>query len=359
MRIRPKAVGRVLAAAVLTAAVGVVATPGPAAAVSLPGGHANYVVTLGHLANNFRANWVRLGTYQFRTDGTVTARMWVWSQTTPVARVGTGATPDGSCSTTAGSSTSKVRTCQILTAGGFTSAASETRNGTFTTYTQNVGGVPTQVVSVSWQVGQAWTDEWYVRGDANGLLSRLDFKYNTKALYGYGYGSNAGLSERRAMSSVLAFPGVLKQDLVSWSKDQVGQSHGQTFGHTAFRGCDVTTQCLTYLQPSSSGACQASGGCPTYGGGTSYNITSIQYYLVKMSSYDRRDNLWHWCTCLALERNEFCYTGNSHVKPMLQIIDDLGAFRGWVGAEASFYPSSSGDPRYSDMISVFRLTDFR
>ena len=350
---------RLFVATAVTVVAGSIVLPGAAAAVTLPGGKVNYVVTLGHLNDNFRGNWVRLGTYQFTTTGTVTARMWVWSQTTPVARVGTGATPDSSCSSLAGSSSSRVRTCEILTAGGFTAAASETRTGTFSTYTQTVNGVPTQVVAISWQVGQAWTDEWYVRLDANSRLSRLDFKYNTKALYGYGYGSNAGLGERRAMSSVLAFPGTLKQDIVSWSKDQVGVSGGQTFGHTAFRSCDVTTQCITYLQPSSTGACQASGGCPTYGGGTSYNITSIQYYIVKMSSFDRRDSLWHWCTCLALERNEFCYTGNSHVKPMLQIIDDTGAFRGWVGAEASFYPSSSGDPRFSDMISVFRLTDFR
>lgn len=358
MALRFVAMARVVIVVALTVAAGI-AFPGSASAVALPGGKANYVVTLGHLADGFRGNWVRLGTYQFSTSGSVTARMWVWSQTAPKARVGTGATPDSSCSTTSGSSTSRVRTCQILTAGGFTGSAGETRTGTFTTYTQTVGGVPTQVVSISWAVGQAWTDEWYVRTSADGRLARLDFKYNTKALYGYGYGSNAALTTRRAMSSVKAFPGTLKQDLVSWSKDQVVTSSGQTFGHTAFSTCTATTHCLTYVQPSSTGACQASGGCPNYGGGTSANVSSIQYYLVKMSSYDRRDSLWHWCTCLAMERSEFCYTGNSHVKPLLQIIDDTGAFRGWVGAEASFYPSSAGDPRYADMISVFRLTDFR
>lgn len=96
---------------VLAVAAGAVVTPAPAAAVALPGGKANYVVSLGHLANNFRGNWVRLGTYEFSTSGTVTARIWVWSQGNPVARAGSGTTVDSSCSTTAGSSNSRVRTC--------------------------------------------------------------------------------------------------------------------------------------------------------------------------------------------------------------------------------------------------------
>ncbi|WP_162907027.1 hypothetical protein [Allorhizocola rhizosphaerae] len=358
MSSRYVAVIRGVVAAALAVTAGAVFVPGSASAATLPGDKANYVVAMGHLADNFRGNWVRLGTYEFKTTGTVTARMWLWSQTSPVSRVGTGTTPDSSCSTTSGSSTSRVRTCEILTAGGFTSTAPETRTGTFTTSTQTVGGVPTQVVSISWQVSGAWTDEWYVRKDAGGLLSRLDFKYNTKALYGYGYGSNAALTTRRAMSSVVAFPGTLQLDQYGWSKDNVAYSDG-VFQHTSFRTCDVTTHCITYVQPSSSRACQNDGGCPEYGGGTGPNVTSIQYYISKMSSYDRRDSLWHWCTCLAMEQGRFCYTGNSHVKPMLQIIDDTGAFRGWVGVEASFYPRDTSEYRDRDMISVFRLSDFR
>ena len=90
--------------------------------------------------------------------------------------------------------------------------------------------------------------------------------------------------------------------------------------------------------------------------GTKANVSSIQYFLTKISNNDRRDTLWHWCTCLAMERKTFCYSGNSHIKPLLQIIDDNGNFHGWVGAETSFYP---GGPRTKDMMSVLRLTDFR
>jgi hypothetical protein len=329
-------------------AAGLVASP-RAEAAALPGGKANFVVSLGYLVGgSARQNWVRLGTYQFRTDGTVLGRTYLWWQRYPEARIGTGSTPDSSCSTVAGSSSSLVRSCQALTAGGYLSSPEESRTGTYT-YSGNV-------VTIRWQIGQTWTEQWGVSTSADGTLVKLDFQYNTLATAGYGYGSNAALATRRAMSSVLAFPGTLKQDLVGWTGDRVSTVTGSTFGHSAFRSCTTTTWCLTYHQPSSAGACQASGGCPNYGGGTTANDSSIEYYLIKLSNTDRRDTLWHWCRCLAKERGEFCYTGNSHVKPMLQIIDDNGNFHGWVGAEASFYPTSL---RSSDMLATFRMTDFR
>lgn len=339
---------------VLAVAAGLVVASASAHAVSLPGGRANYVVSLGYLDADSRSNWARLGTYEFTTAGTVTARFWLWSQTNPKARVGTGTTPDSSCSTP-DSSSLKVRTCEVLTAGGFTAPAAETKTGTFFTFTGEVGGVPTQVVNIRWNTSQTWTEEWHVHPSDN--LARLDFKYNTLATHGYGYGSNAALSTRRAMSSVRSFPGTLKQDLWGWSQDAVSHHPGQTFHHTNYSTCATTTWCLTYLQPSSTRACQATGGCPNHGGGSDTNDSSVQNLLTKVSSNDRRDTLWHWCTCLAREQGRFCYTGNSHVKPLLQILDDAGHFQGWVGVEASFYPYNND--RFRDMISVFRISDYR
>lgn len=80
---------------------------------------------------------------------------------------------------------------------------------------------------------------------------------------------------------------------------------------------------------------------------------------MRVSNTDRRDTHWHWCSCLSINsayKEEFCYKGNSHVKPMLQILDDNGQFRGWVGVEASFSPENK---RNDDMISAFRVADFR
>ncbi|WP_214325696.1 hypothetical protein [Nonomuraea sediminis] len=314
---------------------------------SLPGGKANFVVSQGFLRAASTQNWVRLGTYQFKPDGTVSANNYLWWQRNPEGRQATGVVPDSSCATKAGGSSTRVRACDVLTAAGFTGAPDESRTGTF-----SVAG---DVVSIRWKIAQAWTEKWRVQVSPDGKLARLQFAGGTLATNGYGYGSNAPLSTRRAMSSVRSFAGVLKQDLVSWAGGHLVNSAGQAFKQSAFRNCATTTWCLTYLQPSSPGACQKSGGCPNFGGGTKANVSSIQYYLVRISNNDRRDSLWHWCTCLAMESKTFCYSGNSHIKPLLQIIDDSGAFRGWVGAEASFYPGV----RTKDMMAVFRISDFR
>ncbi|MCK2215996.1 hypothetical protein MF672_019665 [Actinomadura sp. ATCC 31491] len=329
-----------------TAATTTAAATAPAAA-RLPGGKTTFVVSQGHLKTSSRQNWVRLATYRFATDGTVSAAGYLWWQRHPTARQRTGTVPDPSCTTKAGGSGTRPRACEVLTAGGFTGAPGERRTGTYSV----AGGV----LTIRWKIAQTWTEQWYVRSAPDGRLARLDLKHSTLATHGYGYGSNAAAGTRRAMTSVRAFRGSLRQDLTSWASGKLVTSAGQPFGHSAFRACAATTSCLTYLQPSSRGACQKSGGCPKYGGGTRANVSSIQYYLTTISTSDRRDTLWHWCTCLAMERHEFCYTGNSHVKPLMQIIDDTGAFRGWVGVEASFSTGS----RATDMLAVLRISDFR
>ncbi|MEV4364723.1 hypothetical protein [Nonomuraea sp. NPDC049625] len=314
---------------------------------SLPGGKANFVVTQGFLRASSTQNWVRLGTYQFKANGTVTANTYLWWQRNPEGRQATGVVPDSSCSTKAGGSSTRVRACDVLTAPGFPGSPDEARTGTYT--------VAGNVVSIRWKIAQTWTEKWRVQLSPDRKLAQLQLADSSLATNGYGYGSNASLTTRRAMSSVRAFAGALKQDLVSWSRNTIVKSDGQVFKQSSFRSCATTTWCLTYLQPSSPGACQKAGGCPNFGGGTKANVSSIQYYLTKISNNDRRDTLWHWCTCLAMESKTFCYSGNSHIKPLLQIIDDSGAFRGWVGAEASFYNGS----RSKDMMAVFRISDFR
>ncbi|MGW4794968.1 hypothetical protein ACWEPC_21410 [Nonomuraea sp. NPDC004297] len=340
-----------IAAAILSFVLAITLLPlQSAAAVSatpLPGGKSTYVVSQGHLKAASQQNWLRLGTYRFAANGTASASQYLWWQRNPEARQSTGMVPDKGCTTKAGGSASRPRMCRVLTAGGYTGAPDESRTGTYTVS----GGV----LTIRWKIAQAWTEQWTVHSSPDGKLARLDLKGSSLATHGYGYGSNAAISTRRAMSSVKAFRGGLRQDLTSWAGGKIVNAGNQPFALPSFRACTTTTSCLTYLQPSSNSACQKEGGCPTYGGGTKANVSSIQYYLTKISNSDRRDTLWHWCTCLAMERREFCYTGNSHVKPLMQIIDDSGAFRGWVGAEASF---STGSSRTADMMAVLRITDF-
>lgn len=322
---------------------------------ALPGGKAHYVVTMGDLHDGSTANWVRLGTYDFRRDGTVKSRMWVWTQRTPKAREGTNTTPDASCTTKKGEDDTHARQCEVLTAGGFTADPTESKAGTFTLRT---GADGRRLVHITWTFAQTWSEQWYVDVHPKGALAKLEYQFNTFATYGYGYGSNADWDERRSMAAVHDFQGNLLLDGATAAHLKVTTTARGTFDTGAFRECTGTTWCLTRVAQGSSKVCNTGGGCPNYGqDGKGHGDGTLQYFIQKLSSYDRRDTLWHWCTCLAREHKEFCYTGNSHVKPMLQIIDDAGGFWGWVGAEASFAPGSA--PRENDMLGTFRIAAYR
>jgi len=317
------------------------------AAGALPGGRANFVVSTGSLTTGSTSNWFRLGTYTFdAATSKVAASMYVWEQTKPTQRVGIKVTPDSSCASADPKATKQVRPCEVMTAGGFTGAPNDTRQGTYVIGTED----GKQIVTVTWS--PTWTDKWSV--DTQQALARLNFVSSTRVNSGYGYGSNAALTDRRAMSSVQAHSGVLRYAGKGWTGGTASDVTS-SFDIGQFNTCTTVTWCLTYLQPSSTKVCQEGGGCPHYGGGTPANVSSLQYYLGRVNSADRRDALWHWCTCLAMERDEPCYTGNSHVKPLLQILDDSGTFRGWVGVEGSF---STNGVRNSDMLGVFAQADW-
>jgi hypothetical protein len=318
--------------------------PSPASAAELPGGKANFVVSLG----SFKAgttNWMRLGDYTFTPDGKVRARAYLWKQTDHAARAGTGTKPDSTCSTTVVSpSATLVRDCEVQTVSGFAGVPTEERPGDYR--------VADGVLHITWQV-PGWNEEWAVVVSPANKLVRLDFRSNALATAGYGYGSNAPLTTRRQMSSVQAFPGNLRLEYEGWSGGGPGQN-ASGFDIASYHACKTTSWCLTLLQPGSENSCGEGGGCIK--GNTD---TSIQNYIVRISNNDRRDTHWHWCSCLTKHENgtdEKCYTRNSHVKPMLQILDDDGQFHGWVGVEASFNP---GTDRSKDMLSALRVSDFR
>lgn len=54
----------------------------------------------------------------------------------------------------------------------------------------------------------------------------------------------------------------------------------------------------------------------------------------------------------------YCYTGDSHVKPMLQIVDSDGGFHGWAGVEASLNQTVPDQGANADDIGVFEISEF-
>ncbi|MCR3750921.1 hypothetical protein [Lentzea californiensis] len=316
--------------------------PAPASAAALPGGKAYFVVSRGSFKTG-TANWTRLSDYTFTADGKVRANTYLWQQSKPVARQGTGLTPDSSCSTTSLTpDRPRVRACEVMTAGGFGGAPHEDNDGNY-----RIDG---DQLHITWNVA-GWNEQWTIVTSPDTKLARLDFRSNALATIGYGYGSNTPLNVRRQMSSVQAHPGDLDQDSQGWERGGPFTSPPSKITPRDHSTCTTTSWCLTYLQPQAESSCTA--GCKA-----TNTDRSIQYYVMRISNSDRRDTRWHWCSCLTDvgEVNEFCYKRNSHVKPMLQILDDDARFRGWVGVEASF--DYKGD-RTRDMLAAFRLSDFR
>lgn len=337
--------------------------PVEAAPAGLPGGKTNFVVSTGYFRDGAaHDNWVRLGTYVFdRASGRVTARMYRWDQRHPVGRERAGGTPDSGCAPVGRWDSPGRRRCPVMTAEGFRGAPNEVRTGGYLLRSGSGSDAGRDVVSISWGGGIS-PEEWYVV-PGEGLV-RLEFKGGGGATKGYGYGSDAPLDSGRPMSSVHDHPETppLKLDTIGWTHDKAGPPLTGPFHHRKFSPCTETTRCMTLTAKSSGKACRADGGCPRYGtGGTATGRTdsTIQNYLARVGPQDRRDTFWHWCTCLAMEHKQLCHRGNSHVKPMLQILDDAGAFRGWVGVEASFYPGTEPKhgPRWHDMLGVFRMAD--
>ncbi|WP_328842889.1 hypothetical protein [Streptomyces sp. NBC_00258] len=326
----------------ILAAVG----PVQAAPAELPGEKSNFVVSTGYLKGASPRNWVRLGWYRFdAASGTVSASTYFWSQRNPAERVPSGTTPGADCAPGEKASPPGVRRCPVMTVKGFRDTATESRKGVYRLATEPVNGKQARTVWIKWEAATPWTEKWRVRSERG--IARLEFVYSTKASSGFGYGSNAPFSERRAMETVQNHERRIELEMDSWEHGKFTLGTTGKFEPQRFTVCDGrASYCMTRLQPSSA-KCRK--GCAK---GTTN--TSLQYYLTRVGVHDRRDTYWHWCTCLAPKPTSTCYEGNSHVKPMLQVIDDSNAFRGWVGVEASF---STVGKRDDDMLGVFRMTD--
>jgi hypothetical protein len=287
-----------------------------------PGGMHRFVVSIGEVDAGVRTNWNRLGTYSFTDSGEVTESHWHWSQRDRVTRSSTGVK----------ASNCGARNCVVQTGNGFQSgSAPDQLHGTYT--------VTGSTLRVTWD-GGVW-EEWTVSTAASGSLAKLTFQgSNFGATHGFGYGSNAAWTTHASMAQIAAAPwDTMIHTYYLWKTDAnqvpyVDHATGGPFWYQTYTVC-------------SGARCVA---------GTS---TKAQYYIStpNTTSNDRRDALWHWFTANADGRGEYCYTGNSHVKPMLQIIDDNGGFHGWVGVEASINQTVPAQGANADDIGVFEIAD--
>lgn len=291
-------------------------------AAELPLGKARFAIAVGGLQASSTTNWVRLGQYEFSTDGTVREEHWHWTQRRREVRTPTGVRANGCPS----------RDCTVLTAYGFQSTSAPQRlDGTYT--------VDGSTLRVDWEENDLW-EEWELAQAADGSLATVEFlDSNFGATHGFGYGSNADWDARVSAADVA-------------SADHASFNHTyrlwKTTGSNPDPHIDSGSGSPFWMRDWS--VC-GNGRCL---GGVSG--TPTEYYVAPANTRPdhRRDTLWHWRTGLADARGEYCYEGNSHVKPMIQIVDDAGEFHGWVGVEASLNQTTD-DGAYADDIGVFKI----
>ncbi|NKZ05971.1 hypothetical protein [Actinomadura latina] len=320
---------RVSSAAAVLAAVLLIAQPAARSAAreaGAPLGKSNFAVAVGALEGASRANWVRLGRYAFAADGGVSAEYWSWRQQVRVRRSSTGNRAQGCAG----------RDCTVLTASGWQSAdAARTLTGGYDVHGDEL--------HIAWDDGH-W-EKWRLTSLAGGEIADLELAANDLgATHGFGDGSNASWDARVPAATIAAADHtsfVHRYDL--WKTDP--DSGAGYIDHG-----DGSPFWVTRWKPCRDGRCL---GARTH---RERDPAHTVYYVAPAdtASGHRRDTLWHWRTALADARHETCYTGNSHVKPMIQIVDDDGGFHGWVGVEASLNQTTS-EGRDADDIGVFRI----
>jgi hypothetical protein len=287
-----------------------------------PAGMHRFVVSIGKVATNSRENWNRLGMYTLTDTGEVSEVHWHWTQRERVTRSYTGVTAPN-CG---------ARNCNVQTGNGFSSTSAPARlNGTYT--------VSGSVLRITWSTG-IW-EEWTVSEPIAGKLAKLTFRGNNfGATHGFGYGSDAAWTTRASMAQIAAADhNSFVHTYYLWKTDSnrvpyIDHATGGPFWYRTFTVC-------------TGGRCAAG------------NTDKAQYYIARANttSTDRRDTLWHWFTANADGRGEYCYTGGSHVKPMLEIIDNDGVLHGWVGVEASINTSVPSQGTSGDDIGLFVIAD--
>lgn len=312
----------------ITSLVGAIAlllglVTGPAAAASAaPGGMSRFTVAIGGLSAASRTNWVRLATYSFTASGQVTESHFHWTQRRRVNRTSTGVRA-ANC---------VARDCVVRTANGFQATSQpEHLSGTYT--------VTGTTLRIEW-AGNGW-EQWQVSQPISGKLAKLTYLGGSfGATHGFGYGSNAAWASRASMAEIAAFDhDRLVHNYHLWK----------------------TNSGTPYLDEGSGNPCWVRDWDPCSGSRClGARTTATEYYLstANTTSTDRRDTIWHWRTALADNRGEYCYWGNSHVKPMLQIIDSDGGFHGWVAVEASINQSVPDQGTSADDIGVFEISEF-
>lgn len=316
------------------------------------------VSTAGFRTDAYR-NYMRLGYVVFSpTSNGVEHNFWTWNQADNPTPIRSG---DVYYCGSWVPGTNPRNNCAIKTAPGFTGDPNGRFTGTYqydatagqvtiTWTTSTINGSTTSVNLVeTWAVSTL---------DANlGRMQLVSDNYSLTS--GIGYGSNASLAQtsKAPMSTIRTRTETFWYEGQAWNSNTItnytrGSSGGLRMDQWLL--CDDGS-CLGYVQ--NNAGCSAASCCAP---GPGYEACVEQLKSVNRRFYymsgqfgGRRNTYEFWCECLSYKG---CYELNSHVRPLLQVIDNSGTFRGWVGAEVSPDRSGTREP-YAEFYASFALVN--
>lgn len=340
------------------------------ATIPLPGGKANYVVAVGGLSNSRidPALWVRIGYYAFSTDGNVTHTYWRLDD--HPARVDTNIV--GDCPPSV-EQPNRPPACVIQTLRGFNESASGTLYGRFNYFKKrlHITWLRTRRGELARPLQELWTVQ--PRGalarivspnfdgrSTNVTLSSRPAFSSYSATVGIGWGSNASLRSVR-LPDIRSQSPDLSQTWVGWQGTHKGPSPvaRARASFDVLRGWNLCTNgapCMTVMDHNTNG-------CDWRNNGKTPPdpvLDGRAWYLGDLGA-GRRNTMAFWCTTHVPDpKNLTCYRANNHVRALMQIVDDRGRFRGWVGTEVSISVSAKtlqwNNPQ-GDIFAVGEIVD--
>ncbi len=298
------------------------------AAQALPGGKANFSVSIGRFATT-GAVWVRMVNWTFNASaGTVAATYWQWDST-----LEKGKTAFNSHTCTFDGLTA---TCSVYTPTGWMIPSGQ-YYGLTGTYTYNTS---TGALVIQWSGG---TSENWTISNPQTTIARALFVSSAGSGYavthGHGYGSNASWSTYKTIAQI---PKVLYSGYNILGYNTGGGTNTlipATAGAWGAASLSLTT--ATYPsnpQPVNSLHFWTQSGSPC---GPPYTSRLGNVYHLSSNNNGRSMVYSHFKACLPVTGFP-CYSGQRHPYAFSQIIDDAGAMLGFIGIEQQDEPGSTG-----------------
>jgi hypothetical protein len=311
-----------LAAAVLPQVV----VAAPAGAATLPGGRSTYVVTM--MDGRINALAVRLATYSFSTNGTVTERYWAWRQDSVSGKGNVKWTKPSSGYNTAGC----THACPVRTPVGFQKgAAPHVFTGRWTMQSHDelaIKWTPTYPLEV-----------WHLDSGQPGIVGARLVSGSATAV-GWGIGSNAPASRGVSLASIYRGGGWITGPFAENAYAPTTRHMSVGFSTADYTLCS-TGRCLQSRKVTGDD-----------------KRSWYSSYFAADPAVDGRKVYWNNQTGVVQQLENpgsvcISASGGGHTNALLQALDDSGRFVGYVGVEASINQRKYGQ----DIVASYAMID--